>query len=372
MISLYPSLILVGVTILAVMVVLLIQSSRHARVNLDLLRLNETLCFDLPDSLRKSWPQLARAGFTGLSWQLDWFGTSLAGEEGIIGKAFLNRHLEVGEIALDVTLFHGGRRWEQRYFSDSLAENFFLLLHMNMWIKMGAVQGAFDQAAKLELFLQHDMKNIFQFIRLAAEQLEDVKPEHEARLLTTLRSTMPTVRVRAERILGTLSRNAAKVEKCYCRLAEVWQQAVDLHGLTARIQGDPTVFLAEAALHSIIDNLVVNYVDQALRTSEILPCLQISLSQEHGKVTATIQDIQGRPCPWPERLFEPFWSEQREGLGIGLYQARQLAEAAGGSLDTRGTSDLPLIFVLTLPAAKSRPMPTRSVISTEGKNLMEC
>ena len=350
MISLYLSLVLVGVTILAVMAVLLFQARRHARVNLDLLRLNETLRFDLPDLLRQSWPQLAQAGFTGLSWQLDWFGTSLSGVEGGDGKGRLSRHLQVGEIVLDVTLSHGGHRGEQRYFNESLAENFFLLLHVDMWIKMGAVQGAFGQAAKLELFLQHDMKNIAQFIRLAAEQLENVKPEHEARLLTTLRAAMPTVRGRAEHILGSLSHHqAAKVHKRDWPLAEIWQQTVDMHNLTANIQGVATVFMDEKTLHGIIDNLVVNYADQARLIPDTPPRLEILLSQEKDKVMATIQDVCGRPCLWPERLFEPFWSEQSAGMGVGLYQARQLAVAAGGSLEARTDSQQPLLFVLILP-----------------------
>jgi signal transduction histidine kinase len=351
MISLYLSLILVGVTILAVMAVLLFQARRHARVNLDLLRLNETLRFDLPDLLRQSWPQLAQAGFTGLSWQLDWFGTSLSGIEGEAAEGRLSRHLQVGEIVLDVTLSHGGHRGEQRYFNESVAENFFLLLHVDMWIKMGAVQGAFGQAAKLELFLQHDMKNIAQFIRLAAEQLENVKPEHEARLLSTLRATMPTVRGRAEHILGSLSHQAAKVHKHDWPLAEIWQQTVDMHNLTANIQGVATVFMDEKTLHGIIDNLVINYADQARLIPDTPPRLEILLSQEQDKVMATIQDVYGQPCLWPERLFEPFWSEQSAGMGVGLYQARQLAVAAGGSLEARTAPQQPLLFVLILPSS---------------------
>jgi C4-dicarboxylate-specific signal transduction histidine kinase len=48
-------------------------------------------------------------------------------------------------------------------------------------------------------------------------------------------------------------------------------------------------------------------------------------------------------------LFEPFWSEQSKGLGIGLYQARQLAAGAGGSLEVIASGDRPLVFVLSLP-----------------------
>jgi len=193
------------------------------------------------------------------------------------------------------------------------------------------------------------MKNIAQFVRLAAEQLDEVKPEHEAGLLNTLRAAMPSVLVRAEHILGAVSRQTIKVKKCKWRLAEVWQQAVDMHSLKAKIQGTATAFVDKETLRSIIDNLTVNYVDQARLNHDTPPRLEIHLSQEQDKSTATIQDVQGRPCLWPERLFEPFWSEQSNGMGIGLYQARQLAVAAGGSLEVRAASSQPLIFVLTLP-----------------------
>lgn len=355
MVSIYSSLILIGITIMAVMAVLVYQARRQAQVNLALLRLNEEVCFDLPDLLRQSWPYLARARFTGLSWQLDWFGTPLARVDGMVGKDRISRHLEAGEITLDVTLWHGGHRGEQRYFSDSLAENFFLLLHVDMWIKMGGVQGAFGQAAKMELFLQHDMKNIAQFIHLAAEQLAEVKPEQEAGLLTTLRAAMPTARVRADRILSALSHKTDTKKKTACPLADIWQQAAGMHGLSARIEGSATAFIAEESLHSIIDNLMINYSDQSLWNQGHMPVsLEIILSEEEAKATATLSDIHGRPYPWPERLFEPFWSEQSKGLGIGLYQARQLAVVAGGSLEVIAADDQPLVFVLILPAAGVR------------------
>ncbi len=350
MVSLYSSLILTGVTIMAVMAVLVYQARRQARVNLALLQLNERLRFDLPDLLRQSWPYLARAGVTGLSWKLDWFGTPLTRVDGVVGKNGVSRHLEAGEISIDVTLWHGGHRGEQRYFSEILAENFFLLLHVDMWIKMGGVQGAFGQAAKMELFLQHDMKNIAQFIHLAAEQLEVVKPEQEAGLLATLRAAMPTARVRADRILSALSHKKDAKNRTACPLAGAWQQAADMHGLSARIVGSATAYIADELLHSIIDNLLINYSAQSIWNQGHKPAsLEIVLNEDEAKATATLSDIHGRPYPWPERLFEPFWSEQSKGLGIGLYQARQLAVGTGGSLDVIAAEDQPLVFVLSLP-----------------------
>lgn len=349
MISLYPYLILVGTTILLVMAFLLRQARRQSRVHLELVHLNQSLHFDLPDFLRNCWPQLARAGFTGLSWRSDWFDTPLAGSEGATDEGILCRQLKAGKISLDVCLYHHKHRWERRYFSEALAENFFLLLHVDMWIKTGAVQGAFDQTAKLGLFLQHDVKNIAQFIRLATDQLANAAPEHETRLLATLRTAMPAVRLQAEHILEMLSCSAETGQKRVWQLAEVWQQAADMHRLAVDIQGLATTILVKETLHGIIDNLLANYVDQAFRFPDNPPSLRIILHQEGGKATATIQDIHGSPCVRPERLFEPFWSEQGEGMGIGLYQARQLATKAGGALEILAPTNQPLTFILTLP-----------------------
>jgi hypothetical protein len=355
MFSLYPYLILAGTTILLVMAWLLRQARRQARLNLNLLRLNESLHFDLPDFLRRCWPQLSQAGFRGLSWRLDWFGTCVTGTEGTTEEVALHRRLVVQEISLEVSLHHDTRRWEQRYFSESLAEIFFLLLHVDMWIKMGAVQGAFSQAAKIGMFLQHDMKNIAQFIRLAADQLTCTAPEHEIALLHTLKTAMPSVRDRAERILGTLSGSGLRGEKRPVSLTEAWRQAANMRGLETEIHSAATAFVALETLHSIIDNLLGNYADLARQIPENPPRLCITLSEENGQALSMIQDVHGRPCTRPERLFEPFWSEQGEGLGIGLYQARQLAVSASGSLEILAPPDHPLTFVLKLPGIKTGP-----------------
>jgi len=355
--SLYPYLILIGTTILLVMAWLLRQARRQARLNLKLLRLNESLHFDLPEFLRCCWPLLSQAGFRGLSWGLDWFGAWVTGTEGSVREEALHRRLDVPEISLEVSLHHGKRRWEKRYFSESLAEIFFLLLHVDMWIKMGAVQGAFSQAAKIGLFLQHDMKNIAQFISLAADQLAGTAPEHEPALLITLKTAMPSVRDRAERILGTLSGPGLRGEKRLVSLAEAWRQAAKMRGLETEIHGIATAFVALETLHSIIDNLLGNYADLARRTPENPPRLCITLSEENGRAASMIQDLHGRPCTRPERLFEPFWSERGEGLGIGLYQARQLAVSASGSLELLAPpADRPLTFVLTLSGVQTDPL----------------
>lgn len=350
MASLYPYLILVGVSIIVASFWLLTQARRRVRITNELVALNERLEFDLPDFLRNCWQPLAAAGFRGLSWHLDWFGSTLSATEGEEGELFISRKLEVDDICLTVNLYDSRRRFEQRYFSTMVSDSLFLLLYTDMWVKLGTVQGAFAQSAKMNVFLQHDMKNIVQLVNLLAEQLAADKPGAEDRLLESLRVVMPTLRKRCERFLTTLSSEPQVEVVAGVDLNEVMKATAEIHDLRVSITGQAEVAVNEQTLHSILDNLFGNYVDQMRRDPAYAPDIAVTVEDEsEHKVSVRITDNHGKPCLWPERLFEPFWSEKGDGLGIGLYHCRQLLNSAGGSIEARAPADKPLIFVMNLP-----------------------
>ena len=328
---------------------LLWQARRRAHITNQLVSLNENLEFDLPDFLRQCWKPLSQAGFKGITWQLDWFGTTLSGSEGVEGEVFLQRKLEVDEISLVVNLYDGKRRFEQRYFSTMLSESFFLLLHMDMWIKLGTVQGAFAQTAKLTVFLQHDMKNLVQLISLVADQLDAPARGDETRLIASLRAVMPSLMERSERFLNTLSSQVQPGQQHTLDLCEVLHKSANVHDLSLTLSGGGQSYINEQTLNSILDNLFGNYVDQSRLYPGKTPDLQVSVRDLDDRVEVRVKDSNGAPCSWPERLFEPFWSDKGSGLGIGLYHARQQVMAAGGSLRAIAPEQEPLTFVLSLP-----------------------
>ena len=49
---------------------------------------------------------------------------------------------------------------------------------------------------------------------------------------------------------------------------------------------------------------------------------------------------------WSERLFEPFWSEKADGLGIGLYHARLVITGVGGTFQALTPPQKPITFVV--------------------------
>lgn len=349
MANLYPYLILIGFSIILATSWLLNQARRRAYITSELVNLNQELNFDLPDFLRHCWKPLEKAGFKGLSWQLDWFGSQISHLEGSVGDFAIKRKFEVEDITLEVKLYDGRRRFEQRYFSTLVSESLFLLLYTDMWVKLGTVQGAFAQTAKMNVFLQHDMKNIVQLISLVAEQLDSTPEDKQEKLLESLRTVMPTLRERSERFLSTLSSDQPAGGEDAINLCDFLHKTAKIHDLSIVIDGNGQIHGNEQALSSIFDNLFGNYIDQSRMNPGSQPGIEISIESGDGSVTIALTDSQGKPCQWPERLFEPFWSEKGDGLGIGLYHARQLVSGLGGNLEAITPKDAPMTFVVSLP-----------------------
>lgn len=349
--DLYPYFIIIGSSMLIAAAWLVYQYRRQNLQYKKLIALNEMVEYDLPDFLRQCWPTLQTGGVSGLEWALEWYGTRLSG---IYGRSIgyrIEESFRVQDVSLQVKIFQRQKSWEKRYFTDALAQHFFLLLRMNLWIKIGTVQGAFDQSAKMNVFLQHDMKNMLQLITLTADQLDHTPPGQEGKILEILRTAIPAVRDRAQHMLKALIRPASAREGIVVHdLATVFSNTARMYELPVAIQGSATVSVASDTLQSIVDNLLGNYSRQTREQTRKPVDLHIDIKSDSSEVTAHIKDYNGAPCLWPERLFEPFWSEHGSGRGIGLYQARQQARAAGGMLSAESPPDSPLLFILTLPA----------------------
>lgn len=348
--QIYPYLILVGSTIGAVLFYLWRQARRVSKLNLALIRLNELHQFDTPAFLRAAWEPLSQAGLLGISWRLDWFGIPVEGTSGQLGGDAIIREIRVGEMHLSVTLFQKGRQGERIYFNESLIETFLLLLRTDMLIKAGSTHAALAQMAKLNLFLQHDMKNVAQFIQFTADHLQGAPEESERQVLNYLRAATPLIRERADRIVRTLMGGQPQNNPLRpYRLQDEIRQLCHLHRLDCEIQGAADMVVPEHTLDSVLDNLLKNYRDFAQPEDSPQPLIRVVISENGSGVDISFESQQTPPDIPLERLFEPFWSSNPDGLGIGLYQAKQLLEMRGGKLAVRRTENGALQFRVSLP-----------------------
>lgn len=347
-------LVLIGITIGAVLAYLANRSRHASRLTLELIQRNQQAKFDALQFLESTWPLLRQAGFTGLHWHADWYGGERWGGSGEESASKLERRLEATDIQVNVTLSLPMRSGEDRYFLQALAETFFLLLQCDLWVKTGAVAAATAQLSRFSLFLRHDMKNFAQYVELLDDQVHACPPAQAGALLERLQRTTPLLRERSSLLLRSLQNNGQPDHQSKAGqaidLAGMLRQSTALHGLAVEISGSAQINFPGSALDTAIDNIFKNYADIARRPGGAIPTLRITIAAETSEqVLITIEDPTGKPVAHLERLFEPFWSDQPTGLGIGLYQAKQALALHNASLTARKGDGGPC-FVLRLPA----------------------
>jgi len=101
-----------------------------------------------------------------------------------------------------------------------------------------------------------------------------------------------------------------------------------------RASGKVEVFGEAESLRELLLNLILNAVEAVGRASNRAPKVVVELErQEAGKAVIRVKDSgPGPAAATSQRIFEPFVSEKADGVGLGLYVARQIAEAHRGSI----------------------------------------
>ncbi|MBS1188531.1 MAG: hypothetical protein H6R10_323 [Rhodocyclaceae bacterium] len=345
---LYPLLIVAGLTVAAVLSALRYQARKRERLALELIRLNEELGFDTLAFLESGSRRLVEGGFGGLAWTIDWFGIRRIGSTGECGGKPWERQIDAPDICLMLRFYPGRLGGERRYFAEQLCESFTLLLKTDIWIKAGTTASALSEFQRLTLFLCHDVKNLAQFIQIAGDQMENLAPDDESRYLSYLRTAFPLFRERSERIIGALmERQPIEGRAIAIPLAPAARRLCESHRLAAQVRGDAEVRMPPASLDTILDNLVRNCAEHAPDTA-----VAIDITGGPSWASLRLSSVAGQPEGIDLlRLFEPFWTDSPAGLGLGLYQARQLARDQGGELGAELMDGKRLCFTLTLPSA---------------------
>ena len=122
---------------------------------------------------------------------------------------------------------------------------------------------------------------------------------------------------------------------------------VSVVGRIPAIRGD------RARLRQVLGNLIENAVKYSPEGGEV----RVSAAAANGAVRITVRDAgPGIPQDQQARIFEKFGrvdvpGASKPGTGLGLFIARSIAEAHGGSLDVSSGAEPGSTFTLTLPVS---------------------
>ena len=109
-----------------------------------------------------------------------------------------------------------------------------------------------------------------------------------------------------------------------------------------------------ARLRQVLGNLIENAVKYSPEGGEV----RVSAAAANGAVHIAVRDAgPGIPSEQQARIFEKFGRVDvpgfsKPGTGLGLFIARSIAEAHGGSLEVSSGADPGSTFTLTLPISR--------------------
>jgi C4-dicarboxylate-specific signal transduction histidine kinase len=114
----------------------------------------------------------------------------------------------------------------------------------------------------------------------------------------------------------------------------------------------PTVMADRVQLQQVLLNLVTNAIE-AMKSVEDRPReLRIQSATESDAVQVSVHDTGvGLDQEDVERIFRPFFTTKREGIGMGLAISRSIIEAHGGRLWAAARSLHGAVFQFSLPQA---------------------
>lgn len=361
--SLALMLVLVGLTLLVISLLLTRRLRRHSLRLQTLLQIGGKNLAPLVIA-SEAWPILAKAGWQQLVVTGDWFGSPVHTELGAAGTGTAAKPHQVlqfeisseTDVHLSLQLTHcegPGERW---LLAEQLARVLALLIETSLRTRTEALSAALAERARLSLYLQHDMRNMAQWVNWVGTDLGACGSDPELlHLAQRLQKNAPLAQERAQRLISALGQRPVDDAPGRVDLGQVVIQAAHLAGLEVEVSGQAQGWIAKSLLARALDNLFSNLAPNWRTSPQAKPVLRLHMlpASPGTQARAEIQLLS----PWPpeaeqispEKLFEPFASGRPGGLGLGLYQARQSLREAGGdlqaSLATGGVS-----FALHIPA----------------------
>lgn len=195
--------------------------------------------------------------------------------------------------------------------------------------------------------LAHEMKGPLLMLELRLRSLDDGAPAARECLEELERLQRLVDRVLAWNDAEGLRSESFDLAPIIERLEQRFRPIVEHTGSTLAVVNTEARTLGDAeATEIVLSNLLDNAVRHAGQGARIE--LRAYRGDENIKVEVEDSGV-GVPESARDRVFEPFHrSESTGGSGLGLFFARQLAEAQGGSLDLFDSTR----FVLTMPSTK--------------------
>lgn len=220
----------------------------------------------------------------------------------------------------------------------------------------------FQSFVRLSAILTHDLKNAIEALSLTVANMERHFDNKEFRADAMKSVTGATDNLRA--LVARLSNPVDTLSGEHKRpqpvdLVPVLRRVISLIAEPATVTHEVEVQLPDSLLAlvdgeritKVAENLIINGLEAMNKSSGTLTIVA-SLTDE-GKPFFSVSDTgEGMSARFiEERLFHPFATTKRRGVGLGLYTCREVVVANGGSIAVDSREGIGTTFTVVLPSA---------------------
>jgi len=217
---------------------------------------------------------------------------------------------------------------------------------------------------RFSVFCLHDLKNLAARLSLVSQnaQRHGGNPDFQESAMRTVTDTADKMAV----LMSKLSRKSVKPG--LAGSPEPVDLSTLIHDVVEPLRGEPSLRMSVTgqsvrpvmAVREQIQQVLLNVVLNAKQAITQEGDISIQLVEQDGWAAVTVTDTgRGIPPAMLEHLFKPSQSSRPGGLGVGLYQCKQIVEAHRGTIQIRSEAGTGTEVTIELPLA---PMTERSAV----------
>ncbi len=211
--------------------------------------------------------------------------------------------------------------------------------------------------AKMSSFVIHDLKNLASSLSLLVENSRShiSDPAFQEDMITTVQNTLARMLALIRRLKLTREKQELRLERV--DLYDLARETVDEiskinRGSTVTCRGGHiSAFMDREEIKKVILNLLLNSIESLEGKGAII----VETGENDGYASIVTKD---NGCGMTEdfirnEIFKPFRTTKPKGLGIGLYQCKQIVESHGGKIAVESREGAGSAFTVLLPLGET-------------------
>jgi len=221
----------------------------------------------------------------------------------------------------------------------------------------------FQSFVRLSAILTHDLKNAIEALSLTVSNMERhfENPEFRADAMKTLRGATENLRALVARLSNpvvTLSGEhklprPVDLVPMLRRVISMTGAESGPHKIEIKLPESLLALTDVERMDKVVENLLIN-AREAMIWKDGTITIEAGTNAE-GKPFFSVSDTgEGMSRRFiEERLFHPFATTKKRGVGLGLYTCREVVRANGGSIKVKSEEGVGTTFLVVLPPART-------------------